>query len=102
MLHSKDTIADKEKMQNWKASLLANPTMLTSEMSLEPISTAVACVSKEKDAATYQALKDILGGEFENVADRKNYKLESNKQAASANTRQATTQQPESSWCILL
>ena len=36
-LHMKDTITNQDKMSKWKLSLGANPTMLTSEMCLEPI-----------------------------------------------------------------
>ena len=63
-LHGKETIVDKEQFQKWKASLVLEPTMLTSEMNLEPIATAVGCVDPKKDQATYDALKDILGVEM--------------------------------------
>ena len=51
----------KEKLQKWKASLILNPTMLTTEMTLEPISKVLGCIDADKDQATYDALKDILG-----------------------------------------
>jgi hypothetical protein len=105
-LQAKETIADKEKMQKWKASLLVNPTMLTSEMTLEPISTAVACVDPKKDQTTYDALKDLLGGEFKVLAEKEKQKRTADAAAsdkkmseANTNTRQASTekQQPEQS-----
>ena len=52
---------ERETFKKWKASLLLNPTMLSSEMTLEPISTIVRCVHADKGKATYDALKDILG-----------------------------------------
>ncbi|CAB4045041.1 Hypothetical predicted protein, partial [Paramuricea clavata] len=82
-LHEKETIADKEKMQKWKASLLVQPTMLTSEMELEPISTAVRCVDPKKDQATYDALNDFLGGEFKVLVKRE----EEQKRAAEARAK---------------
>ncbi|CAB4041517.1 sonic hedgehog, partial [Paramuricea clavata] len=99
-LQAKETIADKEKMQKWKASLLVNPMMLTSEMTLEPISTGVACVDPKKDQTTYDALKDLLGGEFKVLAEEEKQKRaadESAKKMEEANTRQASAQQPEQS-----
>ena len=59
-LQTKETIGDKERLQKWKNSLILNPVMLTSELTLEPISTAVGCVNAQKEQATYDALKDLL------------------------------------------
>ena len=59
---TKETIGDKEKLKKWKKSLLQNPMMLTTELTLEPISTAVGLLDSRKDEATYNALKDLLRG----------------------------------------
>ena len=58
----KDTITNRDKMSKWKLSLGENPTMLTTEMCLEPISTVILCHDPKKDTASYEALKDLLGG----------------------------------------
>ena len=63
-LQSNESINDKKKFQNWKKSLLQNPAVLTSELSLEPISTLVGCVAAEKDEATYKALKNLLSSKI--------------------------------------
>ena len=59
-LQTNETIGDKERLQKWKNSLILNPTMLTSELRLEPISTAVGCIDGQKEQATYDALMDLL------------------------------------------
>ena len=64
-LQTNESIGDKERLQKWKKSLIPNPTMLTSEMTLEPISTAVGCVDDQRDQETYDALKDILESEVQ-------------------------------------
>jgi hypothetical protein len=64
-LQTKDTIGDKKKLKKWKESLLQKPVMLTSELTLEPISTAVGCVDSQKEKATYNALKDLLESDIE-------------------------------------
>jgi hypothetical protein len=63
-LHTMETIGDKGKLQKWKDSLIRSPTMLTSVLTLEPISTLVGCLDSQKYQATYDALKDLLGGEI--------------------------------------
>ena len=88
-LHVKDTITDPDKMFKWKLSLGVNPTMLTTEMFLEPISTIIACLDPKKDMATYDALKDLLGGEFER---KEKEMLEKN---TNMNTRQEAVQPPD-------
>ena len=97
LLHAKETIADKDKMHSWKVSLLGNPTMLTSEVTLEPISTAVACVDKEKEDAAYDALKDLLGGEFKTLAEMEKAGTveEYRKRMEAINTRTDTVEQPK-------
>ena len=59
-LQTNETICDKQKLQKWKESLLQNPTMLTSKLTLDPISTAAGCIDAQKERATYEALKDFL------------------------------------------
>ena len=43
-LHMKDAITNRDKMSKWKLSLGENPTMLTTEICLEPVSTAISCL----------------------------------------------------------
>ncbi len=88
-LHAKGTIVDKEQFQKWKASLLLNATMLTSEMNLDPISTAVGCVDDSKNQATYDALKDLLGVEMKIPVNEK-------KDTAKENTKKEATTRKES------
>ena len=105
-LHVKDTITNQDKMSKWKLSLCVNPTMLTTEMCLEPISTVISCLDPKKDTASYDALKDLLGGQFKLIASREREIEEANKrraeeeakkQAEQANTRQEAVQQPDDS-----
>ena len=110
-LHMKDTIANQDKMSKWKLSLGENPTMLTTEMCLEPVSTAISCLDPKKDTASYDALNDLLGGQFKLIASREREKEEANrkreeeeanrkaeedrKQAEEANTRKQAVQKPD-------
>ena len=64
-LQTEETIDHQERLQKWKESLLLNPVMLTSELGLEPISTAVGCIHPQKERATCDALKDNLESEIE-------------------------------------
>jgi hypothetical protein len=99
MLREKGTIGNKEEMQKWKASLFVNPTMLTSEMTLEPISTAVACLDLKKSKATYVALKDLLGSDFKLLSDREKSKEEENRKEMDPGKtkRKETVQNPPES-----
>ena len=109
-LHVKDTITNQDKMSKWKLSLGVNPTMLTSEMCLEPISTVISCVDPKKDTASYDALQDLLGGEFKLLASREREREEENKKreeeakrrAEKAKTRKDAVQPPDppSSTCF--
>ena len=63
-LQTSGTIDNKEKLQKWKKYLILIPVMVTSELTLEPISTAVGCVNSRKDQATQDALKNLLGCEI--------------------------------------
>ena len=107
-MHVKDTITNRDKMSKWKLSLGENPTMLTTEMCLEPISTVISCHDAKKDTASYEALKDLLGGQFKLLASREREKKEENKkikkeakreaeEAEEAKTRQEAVQPPDPS-----
>ena len=51
-LQTKEAIDDKERLQKWKNSLILNPMMLTSELTLESISTAVGLVGDAQKRAS--------------------------------------------------
>ena len=69
-LHSKSTLRSEEQLQMWKASLTKDPILLTTEMSLQPISNVVAIINEEKGHACYEALCDVFGIEdFGDLAD---------------------------------
>ena len=68
--HDKLTISDEHKMDTWRNSIITSPTMLTTDMYLEPISTLIQLADPSKYDATYESLKDFLGGNFEVVAKR--------------------------------
>ena len=106
-LHMND-ITNRDRMSKWKLSLGENPTMLTTEMCLEPISTVISCLDLKKDTASYDALKDLLGGEFKLFASRERERKEENKkieeeakreaeEAEEAKTRQEAVQPPDPS-----
>ena len=62
-LQTNETIGDKERLEKWKKSLSQNPTMLETDLKLQPISTAVDCIpgnNSRKGQAIYDALKDLL------------------------------------------
>ena len=59
-LHTKSTLESEERLQLWKASLSKEPTLLTTEMSLEPISSVVAIIDKAKEDVCYQALRNLF------------------------------------------
>ena len=102
-LHVKDTITNQDKMLKWKLSLAVNPTMLTTEMSLEPISTVISCLNPLKEAASYDALKDLLGGKFklleskekERQEEHERRQDETRRRAEEANTRENAVQPPD-------
>ena len=112
--HKKSTIGDEHQMDTWRNSLITRPTMLTTDMYLEPISTLVQLVDQSKYDATYESLKDFLGGNFNVVAKRQANEKEAErkrkeeeaererkKKADEANTRAAATQDtPNNDGCI--
>ena len=95
-LHKMDTIKNQDKMRKWQVSLGQNPTMLSSEMCLEPISTVISCLNPKKDTASYDALKDLLGGEFKVLASRERERKEENrKREEEAITRPEAVKKPD-------
>ena len=88
-LQTNGTIRDMQRLQKWKKSLSENPTMLTSEMTLEPISTAVGCIDPKKAKATYEALKDILESDIQppEKKEKEDTQKEAMKRRKNANTR---------------
>ena len=102
-LHTKNTITNQDKMSKWKLSLGEKPTMLTTEMCLEPISTVISCLDPKKDKASYDALKDLLGGKFKVLASREKEREEENrrkveearKKAEEAKTREESVKEPD-------
>ena len=99
-LQTKEAIDDKERLQKWKNSLILNPMMLTSELTLESISTAVGLVGDaKKEQATYDALRDILGCEIQiSVKKGKKYSWENIwKRILEAITRKESLIEPDHS-----
>ena len=95
-LHMNDTITNRDKMFKWKLSLGENPIVLTTEMCVEPISTAISCLDPKKDTASYDALKDLLGGQFELLARKeKGREEEESKQIVVAKTRKEAVKEPD-------
>ena len=93
-LHTKDTITNQDKMSKWKLSLGEKPTMLTTEMCLEPISTPISCINPKKDKASYNALKDLLGGQFKLL--REEHREDENKRKEKeAKTREESVKEPD-------
>ena len=95
-LHCNDTVTNREKMLKWRTTLLVKPAMLTTEMYLEPISTVIACVDPKKDQASYNALKDLLGGEFKVLTSPEIKKDEEySRKMDEATTRTGVVQKPD-------
>ena len=103
--HKKRTIGDEHMMDTWRNSLITSPTMLTTDMYLEPISTLIQLVDETKCDAAYESLKDFLGGKFDVVAKRQadakeaerkrkeaEAEAERKRKEEEANTRAKTTQ----------
>ena len=94
MIPPGNKMPDQEMLQKWKLSLPANPTLLTSKMRLEPISTAVACVDSRKKDATYDALKHLCGNKFQPSVDRERHR-EATSEKLDPNTRPGSLQKPK-------
>ena len=61
--HDHDIIKPVE-LKKWRLSLASNPAMLTTDLSLTPISDLVARVDKGKGTECYKALENLLGGKL--------------------------------------
>jgi len=86
--HTQATMADPNLMAKWRLSLTQHPAMLSTDMSLCPISILVQRVKEEKEYACHRALKDFLGGEFENQKKKeKDNKEKIEKEAKEAGTK---------------
>lgn len=97
-LHQKETVTHRETMLKWQASLMVHPTMLTTEMYLEPISAVVECINVKKGDASYAALKGLLGGEFKVGKHRQKEETSREKLKMDeeiVNTRKETVKDPE-------
>ena len=62
--HRHETMTDPQVMNKWRLSLAKNPAMLTTDLSLAPISDIVENVNGAKGKECYMALEDFLGGKF--------------------------------------
>ncbi|XP_028413783.1 uncharacterized protein LOC114536628 [Dendronephthya gigantea] len=80
-LHKKSTLHSEENFQEWKLSLSKEPAMLTTEMTLENISTVVAIIDKKKGEVCKQALRSLFDDKvLQPVRDQKErYQLEERK-----------------------
>ena len=106
-LHHKSTLQSDEKLRLWKASLSKEPTLLTNEMSLAPISSLVSIIDKAKGDVCYRALCDMFKNDLRPVrnrqeqcvleAKRKRHEAdEQKKQRNESNKRMAATKDPDS------
>ena len=82
-LHNSETLKKEEIKRKWRLSCLAKPVMLDSELALEPISTIISKVDKNKRDCSYKALIDLLGGQFKVLKkkeedDKKRAEIEKN------------------------
>jgi DNA-binding transcriptional regulator YdaS (Cro superfamily) len=93
-LQTKETIGDKKKLQKWKDSLIQNPVMLTSELTLDPISNVVGCIDDAKGDATDVALRDILNSN--NIRQKRKVPPKT-PLTQDANTREGTVRDPKPS-----
>ena len=62
--HKSATLTDPKQMDKWRLSLIENPTMLTTDMDLIPISVVVGAHQPDKKTTCFNALKQFLGGKF--------------------------------------
>ena len=62
--HTRETMTDPQVMNKWRLSLAENPAMLTTDLSLTPISDIVENVNRAKGKECYMALEEFLGGKF--------------------------------------
>ena len=69
-LHTNDTLTSQAKMLEWQTSLMVKPTLINTEMTLEPISTMIGCIDDGENEERYDALEDLLGGKFKRLASK--------------------------------
>ena len=62
--HKSSTLTDPKEMDKWKLSLIQNPTMLRTDMCLNPISEVVGALAEDKEKTCYDALEQFLSGKF--------------------------------------
>ena len=74
-LHDKSTLQSDKKLRMWKMSLSEKPTLLTNEMSLEPISSVVALIDKTKGDVCHQALCDMFQNDLRPVRNRQDERV---------------------------
>ena len=84
---------DPDQMAKWRLSLTQNPVMLTTDLSVLPISNLVERVDAAKEDACYKALEDFLGGKFQ-VKKKEEERREKQKAEAEAKTREEACQAP--------
>lgn len=104
-LHDKSTLLSDEKLRTWKASLSEEPTLLTNEMSLEPISSLVSLTDKTKGDVCYQVLCDMFNNDLRPVRNRQDESVlqakvklraeEQEKQRNESNLRTAVREDPD-------
>ncbi len=104
-LHTKSTLESEERLQLWKASLSKEPTLLTTEMNLEPISSVVAIIDKAKEDVCYQALSNLFDDndlhpvrnrqdQLTSEAERKIQEDEKEERRKESNSREGSTKEP--------
>ena len=88
---------------------MVKPTLLKTEMTLEPISTVIGCIDDGKNEASYDALEGLLGGKFELLASKeedekeRKKKMEEEKMRSESNTRSGSVEDPDTSgWWMSL
>ena len=96
-LHTNDTLTSQEKMLKWQTSLMVKPTLLNTEMTLEPISTVIGCIDEGENKASYDALEDLLGGKFKILASKE--EEEEDRKRNESNKRSESVEDPtKSGW----
>ena len=62
--HTHETMTDPQVMNKWRLSLAENPAILTTDLSLTPISDIVENINGSKGKECYMALEEFFGGKF--------------------------------------
>ncbi|XP_028413761.1 uncharacterized protein LOC114536604 [Dendronephthya gigantea] len=105
-LHKKSTLLSEENFLEWKLSLSKEPAMLTTEMTLENISSVVAIIDRKKGEVCKQALRSLFDDkDLQPVRDQKErYQLEERKKKEKddeeqrrkeSNTREESIKEPD-------